>query len=186
MNQLYDSRVLPTLRLAIIVDYFAGRERIQRESVYIYTIYSTRNRASGFVITDRRQEGGGSYSHVRAYEKLQPFHHLHVKFNAIRAILLRSDAFSLNAIRYPLSLSLFLFRALFGRERERERAASVKIEAWKITVTKRKRGSISRGRARIGEIRIGITGHRLRERTRKGAGNRGHRRLSTPRSRGDP
>lgn len=120
MNQLYDSRVLPTLRLAIIVDYFAGRERIQRESVYIYTIYSTRNRASGFVITDRRQEGGGSYSHVRAYEKLQPFHHLDVKFNAIRAILLRSDAFSLNAIRYPLSLSLFLFRALFGRERERE------------------------------------------------------------------
>lgn len=153
-----------------------------KESRYIYTIYSTRNRASGFVITDRRQEGGGSYSHVRAYEKLQPFHHLHVKFNAIRAILLRSDAFSLNAIRYPLSL--FLFRALF--DRERERAASVKIEAWKITVTKRKRGSISRGRARIGEIRIGITGHRLRERTRKGAGNRGHRRLSTPRSRGDP
>lgn len=132
-----------------------------------------------------RQEGGGSYSHVRAYEKLQPFHHLDVKFNAIRAILLRSDAFSFNAIRYPLSLSLPLSHTLRWRERERERAL-VKIEAWKITVTKRKRGSISRGRARIGEIRIGITGHRLRERTRKGAGNRGHRRLSTPRSRGDP
>lgn len=138
-----------------------------------------------------RQEGGGSYSHVRAYEKLQPFHHLDVKFNAIRAILLRSDAFSFNAIRYPLSLSLsppFTHSSMEkerGRGGERERAL-VKIEAWKITVTKRKRGSISRGRARIGEIRIGITGHRLRERTRKGAGNRGHRRLSTPRSRGDP
>lgn len=132
-----------------------------------------------------RQEGGGSYSHVRAYEKLQPFHHLDVKFNAIRAILLRSDAFSFNAIRYPLSLSLPLSHTLRWKKREGERAL-VKIEAWKITVTKRKRGSISRGRARIGEIRIGITGHRLRERTRKGAGNRGHRRLSTPRSRGDP
>lgn len=85
-----------------------------------------------------------------------------------------------------LSLSLSFSFAHSSVERERERAASVKIEAWKITVTKRKRGSISRGRARIGEIRIGITGHRLRERTRKGAGNRGHRRLSTPRSRGDP
>ena len=136
-----------------------------KESRYIYTIYSTRNRASGFVITDRRQEGGGSYSHVRAYEKLQSS---------------RSTRFDI------LSLSLSFSFAHSSVERERERAASVKIEAWKITVTKRKRGSISRGRARIGEIRIGITGHRLRERTRKGAGNRGHRRLSTPRSRGDP
>ena len=88
-----------------------------KESRYIYTIYSTRNRASGFVITDRRQEGGGSYSHVRAYEKLQPFHHLHVKFNAIRAILLRSDAFSLNAIRYPLSLSLSFSFVNYSRSR---------------------------------------------------------------------
>lgn len=67
-----------------------------------------------------RQEGGGSYSHVRAYEKLQPFHHLDVKFNAIRAILLRSDAFSFNAIRYPLSLSLSPFHT-FSMEKERGR-----------------------------------------------------------------
>lgn len=149
----------------------------------MYTRY--RNRASGFVITDRGRREGEA---IRTFVLTRNCNRSTTSMSNLTLFeryfsdptLSRSTRFDI------LSLSLSPFHTLFDGERERERAALVKIEAWKITVTKRKRGSISRGRARIGEIRIGITGHRLRERTRKGAGNRGHRRLSTPRSRGDP
>ena len=156
----------------------------------MYTRY--RNRASGFVITDRGRREGEA---IRTFVLTRNCNRSTTSMSNLTLFeryfsdptLSRSTRFDILSL--SLSLSPPFTHSSMEKERgrggERERAL-VKIEAWKITVTKRKRGSISRGRARIGEIRIGITGHRLRERTRKGAGNRGHRRLSTPRSRGDP